>query len=148
MVGRKRKHKIVRKPYSSDDECKEQESTRPPPIKRTYLAPIVLSLDGKALVSHVKEQNDQILTWIAKQNQKSTNNTEFGILDIPFSFPVQTIEELDELNAYVNDSNDKFTTLASGLATLGAVKRGVPNSTDKDIEDVMKVWLRHTRERF
>ncbi|KAJ8966809.1 hypothetical protein NQ314_003305, partial [Rhamnusium bicolor] len=118
----KRKHKIVRKLYSSDDECSEQDSLpKPPPIKRTYLASNLLSLDGKdkliALVSYVKEQNDQILTWIAKQNQKSINNTEFGIPDIPFSFPVQTIEELDELNAYVNDNNDKFTALASYLAT-------------------------------
>ncbi|KAJ8937837.1 hypothetical protein NQ314_011698 [Rhamnusium bicolor] len=205
----KRKHKIVRKLYSSDDECSEQESLpRPPPIKKDLFSfqSFVTGWKGTsdqltvtdkliALVSHVKEQNDQILTWIAKQNQKSINNTEFGIPDIPFSFPVQTIEELDELNAYVNDNNDKFTALASYLATLGgntltsktnrifkhvisdvvtikfnyygqrskkrafsdlavknlilgAVKRGVPNSTDKDIEDVMKVWLKHARERL
>ncbi|KAJ8963753.1 hypothetical protein NQ314_005404 [Rhamnusium bicolor] len=41
-----------------------------------------------------------------------------------------------------------FSDLAVKNLILGAVKRGVPNSTDKDIEDVMKVWLKHARERL
>lgn len=61
-------------------------------------------------MSHVKEQNDQILAWIAKQNN-NINNTEFGMPAMPFTFPVQSIEEFDQLNAYVDDNNDKFTAL-------------------------------------
>ncbi|KAJ8959280.1 hypothetical protein NQ317_003933 [Molorchus minor] len=144
-----------------------------------------------ALVSHIKQQNDHILEWTNKQNS-SVNTTKFGM---PFSFPVETVDELDQLNSYISDNSDQFTALALYLSTLGgdtvtsktnrilkhimsdviaskfnyygqrsqkrpfsdlplknlivgAVKKGISKSTDKEVEDVVKVWLKHAQERL
>ncbi|XP_031344736.1 uncharacterized protein LOC116171856 isoform X2 [Photinus pyralis] len=70
-----------------------------------------------ALVSTIKEQNDQILAWIAKQSINVT--VAFGMPDIPYKLPIQTVEELDELNIYLTNNVETFDALRSYLATLG-----------------------------
>ncbi|XP_031333973.1 uncharacterized protein LOC116163986 [Photinus pyralis] len=73
-----------------------------------------------ALVARVKEQNDEILSWIAKQDNKNTNNiSSFGMPEIPFSLPLQTQQELLEFNSYLINNGEKYTALGSYLTTLG-----------------------------
>ncbi|KAF5308341.1 hypothetical protein FQR65_LT18224 [Abscondita terminalis] len=148
-----------------------------------------------ALVSKVKEQNDQILAWISSQSNVSKTNITFGVPEIPFSLPLQNDQELNQFDTYIRNNNDIFVALVSYLATLGgntltsstnrifkylmsdsiavqfnyygqrsnkrafsdlmvknlivdAAKKSNPNSSDKQVEDIIKVWLKHAQERL
>lgn len=58
-----------------------------------------------SLIATVKEQNDEILRWINRQNTKNVNNVT-GLPDIPFAFPLKTVKELDQLDVYLKTNND------------------------------------------
>lgn len=58
-----------------------------------------------SLIATVKEQNDEILRWMNRQNTKNVNNV-IGLPDIPFAFPLKTVEELDQLDVYLKTNND------------------------------------------
>ncbi|XP_067208803.1 uncharacterized protein [Linepithema humile] len=147
-----------------------------------------------SLIATVKEQNDEILRWMNRQNTKNINNVT-GLPDTPFAFPLKTVEELDQLDVYLKTNNDDNIALSAYLSSLGgnhvpsktnrilkyiltdavainfnyygkrsqkrafsdlslknlivgAVKRSVANTTDKEIEDAIKVWLKHAQDRM
>nr|CAI5839671.1 unnamed protein product [Callosobruchus analis] len=149
------------------------------------------------LLSHIKEQNTQII----EQNKqllsffKNRPNTEISLNeeDFPTPIPLKTGESLkvfeDFLNTIsqlkgfvnylsklggkdvpsrtnrimkevINDAlardynfygkrNKKaFCQLNLKKAVIEAVKLGDPSSTEKDIEDAIKIWLKHAPERL
>ncbi|XP_071578619.1 uncharacterized protein [Temnothorax nylanderi] len=143
-----------------------------------------------SLVATVKEQNTEILRWINRQN--TTNN---ALPDIPFAFPLNTVEEVDQLDVYLKTNNNDSIALSAYLSTLGgnhvpsktnrilryiladavavhfnfygkrsqkkafsdlslknlvvsAVKTRIINATDKEVEDAIKVWLKHAQDRM
>lgn len=109
----------------------------------------VLSVTDKLikLVSHVKQQNDHILAWIAKQNINTTSVMTPD--DLPFSFPLESFNELNEFDEYIRNNIDKFKALESYLSTLGG--NSITSITNRIIKhllsDVLTVEFNYFGQR-
>ncbi|KAJ8940889.1 hypothetical protein NQ318_004588 [Aromia moschata] len=125
------------------------------------------------LLMHIKEQNKQILTIIGKQDKVPFSS----LPDLPIKFPLDTIHNLQILDRFLKENTGTADILCSYLSSLDEVaknynfygkraeKEAFSNLTlcsiiiravkithsaasDKEVEDIIKVWLKHAPERI
>ncbi|VEN62800.1 unnamed protein product [Callosobruchus maculatus] len=196
---------IVREISSPNVNRVEVDTLNTPSTSRTYKCQLDAAISTEQasflkiarLLSHIKEQNNQII----EQNKQLLSffqnrpNTEIGLNeeDFPTPIPLKTGENLKvfedflntitqlkgfvnylsklggkdvpsrtnrimkevlndalarDYNFYGKRNKKAFCQLNLKKAVIEAVKLGDPSSTEKDIEDAIKIWLKHAPERL
>ncbi|XP_056635961.1 uncharacterized protein LOC130901655 [Diorhabda carinulata] len=151
--------------------------------------------DVITLLKTIREQNNQILQWIRKQDRSGNHASNTDLPDdIGVQFPLNSQEDITKLETYLSEKNNCLALSAYlstfggrdftghtnrilnflftySLATnwnfcgkrgekkafknlnvkdviIGAVRKSSPLVSQKEIEDTIKVWLKHAPEKL
>ncbi|XP_056631476.1 uncharacterized protein LOC130441716 [Diorhabda sublineata] len=151
--------------------------------------------DVITLLKTIREQNNQILQWIRKQDRSGNHASNTDLPDdIGVQFPLNSQEDITKLVTYLSEKNNCLALSAYlstfggrdftghtnrilnflftySLATnwnfcgkrgekkafknlnvkdviIGAVRKSSPLVSQKEIEDTIKVWLKHAPEKL
>ncbi|KAK4885759.1 hypothetical protein RN001_002030 [Aquatica leii] len=85
-------------------------------------------------VTHVKEQNKQILNYLTQQKEKQSS--PFPVLpELPTQLPINTEQDLIGLNQLLTESPDTNSALCTYLRTLGG--KDITNKTNRILKYIL-----------
>lgn len=59
----------------------------------------------------IKEQNNQILAWMAKQDGKNNKSVYDELPDLPVKLPLESLDDLENLEDFLKNNNEHLHSL-------------------------------------